>query len=241
MDCSMPALSVLHYLLEFAQTRVHWVGYAIQPSHPLSFPTPPAFSLSQHQGLFQWVSSSHQVAKVLELQLQQSFLQSRIRQVFQSPLFQGELDAGKMNDLTRIYKSSDHESWDMKSKVLNRHTKCLLMLEGRSPRTVSNGGNSSHASLNLAMKSPVKQIPRCSITCLLHREIELNWSKNEERSKKLFLFETLEKEWFVKYRSIFGFTLGRSIWLWLLKLKDIIPGAGCLEVRWAMVIKYLRL
>ena len=143
------------------------------------------------------VSSSHQVAKVLELQLQQSLLQSRIRQVFQSPLFQEELDAGKMNDLTQIYKSSDHESWDMKSKVLNRHTKCLLTLEGRSSRTVSNGGNSSHASLNLATKSPVKQIPRCSITCLLHREIELNWSKNEERSKKLFLFEMLEKEWFV--------------------------------------------
>ena len=55
-------------------THVHWVSDAIQPSHPLSSPSPPAFSLSQHQGLFQWVSSSHQVAKVLELQLQyQSF------------------------------------------------------------------------------------------------------------------------------------------------------------------------
>ena len=59
---------------EFAQTHVHWVSDAIQPFHPLSPPSPPALNLSQHQGLFQWVGSSHQVAKVLELQLQhQSF------------------------------------------------------------------------------------------------------------------------------------------------------------------------
>ena len=59
-----------HKLPELAQTHVHWVGDAIQPSHPLSSPSPPAFNLSQHQGLFQWVSSSHQVAEVLEFQLQ---------------------------------------------------------------------------------------------------------------------------------------------------------------------------
>ena len=57
MDCSTPGFSVLHHLPELAQTHVHRVGDAIQPSHPLSFPSPPAFSLSQHQGLFQWVSS----------------------------------------------------------------------------------------------------------------------------------------------------------------------------------------
>ena len=74
MDCSTPGLPVHCQLREFTQTHVHWVGDAIQPSHPLSSPSPPAFNLSQHQGLFQWVSSSHQVAKVLELQLQhQSF------------------------------------------------------------------------------------------------------------------------------------------------------------------------
>ena len=73
-DCSMPGLPVLHCLPELAQTHVHGVSGAIQPSHSLSPPYPFAFSLSQHQGLFQWVSSSHQVAKVLELQLQhQSF------------------------------------------------------------------------------------------------------------------------------------------------------------------------
>ena len=68
MDCSMPGLPVHHQFLEFIQTQT------IQPSHPLSFPSPPTISLSQHQGLFQWVNSSHEVAKVLEFQLQhQSF------------------------------------------------------------------------------------------------------------------------------------------------------------------------
>ena len=73
MDCSMTGFPVLHYLLEFAQTHVCWIGDAIQPSHPL-LPSSSAFSFPQHQGLFQWVSSSHQVIKLLELQLQhQSF------------------------------------------------------------------------------------------------------------------------------------------------------------------------
>ena len=74
MDCSKPGLPVHHQLPEFTQTHVHWVGDAIQPSHPISSPSPPVLNLSQHQGLFKWVHSSHQVAKVLESQLQhQSF------------------------------------------------------------------------------------------------------------------------------------------------------------------------
>ena len=74
MNCSTPGFPVLHYLPQFTQLHVHWVRDAIQPSHPLSSPSLPAFNLSQHQGLFQWVRSSHQVAKVLEFQLQhQSF------------------------------------------------------------------------------------------------------------------------------------------------------------------------
>ena len=74
MDRSTPGLPIHHQLPELAQTHVHRVGDAIQPSHPLSSPSPPAFNLSQHQGLFQGVSSSQQVAKVLESQLQhQSF------------------------------------------------------------------------------------------------------------------------------------------------------------------------
>ena len=74
MDCSTPGFPGLHRLLELAQTPVHWVGDAIQPSRPLSSPSLLAFSLFQHQGLFQWVSSLHQVARILELQLHhQSF------------------------------------------------------------------------------------------------------------------------------------------------------------------------
>ena len=74
MDCSMPGLPVHHQFPEFTQTHVHWVSDAIQPSHPLSCPSRPAPNPSQHKGLFQWVSSSHQVAKGLEFQLQhQSF------------------------------------------------------------------------------------------------------------------------------------------------------------------------
>ena len=74
MNRSMPGLPVHHQLPEFTQTHVHRVGDAIQSSHPLSSPSPPATNPSQHQGLFQWDNSSHEVAKVLEFQLQhQSF------------------------------------------------------------------------------------------------------------------------------------------------------------------------
>ena len=74
MDCSTPGFPDHHQLLELTQTHFHWVSDAIQPSHPLSSPSPPAFNLSQHQGLFKSVISLHQVAKVLEFQLQhQSF------------------------------------------------------------------------------------------------------------------------------------------------------------------------
>ena len=69
MNCSTPGLPVHHQLPEFTQTHVHQVGDAIQPSHPQSSPSPPAPNPSYHQSLFQWVNSSHEVAKVLEFQL----------------------------------------------------------------------------------------------------------------------------------------------------------------------------
>ena len=73
MNRSTPGLSVHHQFPEFTQTHVHWIGDAIQPSHPLSSPFPPAPNPSPHQSLFQWVNSSHEVAKVLEFQLQRIF------------------------------------------------------------------------------------------------------------------------------------------------------------------------
>ena len=82
MDCSMPGFPVHHQLLELAQTHVYPFSNAIQPSHLLLSPSPPAISLSQRQGLFQWVSSSHRVAKVLELQLQHQSFQWIVRTDF---------------------------------------------------------------------------------------------------------------------------------------------------------------
>ena len=79
MNCSTPGLPVHHQLPEFTQIHVHWVGDAIQPSHPLSAASPPAPNPSQHQSLFQWVNSSHEVAKVLEFQLQPQSFQRKPR------------------------------------------------------------------------------------------------------------------------------------------------------------------
>ena len=87
MNRSTPGLPVHHQLLELAQTHVHWVSDAIQPYHPLSSPSPPAPNPSQHQSLFQWVNSSHEVAKVLEFQLQHNSLQRNPR----ADLFQNGL------------------------------------------------------------------------------------------------------------------------------------------------------
>ena len=82
MDCSTPGFPVHHHHPELAQSHVHWVSNAIHLSHPLSSPSPPALNLSQHQGLFQWISSSHQVVKVLEFQLQHQSFQWILRTDF---------------------------------------------------------------------------------------------------------------------------------------------------------------
>ena len=81
MDCNSPGFPFLHQLLELAQIYVHWVSDAIQPFHPLASPSP-AFSLSQHQGFFQWVSSLHQMAKVLEFGASVSVLPKYIQDWF---------------------------------------------------------------------------------------------------------------------------------------------------------------
>ena len=82
MDCSTPGFPVHHQLPELAQTHVCQVSDAIQPSHPLSSPSPPAFNLSQHQGLFQWVNSLHEVAKVLEFSASAPVLPMNIQDWF---------------------------------------------------------------------------------------------------------------------------------------------------------------
>ena len=82
MDCSTPGFRVHHQLPELTQTHVHWVSDAIHPSHPLSSPSPPALNLSQHQSLFQRVSSSHQVAKLLGVSASASVLSMNIQDWF---------------------------------------------------------------------------------------------------------------------------------------------------------------
>ena len=101
MDCGTPGFPVLHYLPEFAQTHVPWVDDSIQLSHPLSSPSPPAFNLSQHQGLSLWVISSYQVAKVLELQLPASVLPMNIQDWF--PLGLTGLISLQSKGLSRVF------------------------------------------------------------------------------------------------------------------------------------------
>ena len=79
MNCNTPGLPIHHQPLESTQTHVHWVSDTIQPSHPLLSPSPPALNPSQHQGLFKWVNSWHQVAKVSEFQLQHQSFQWTLR------------------------------------------------------------------------------------------------------------------------------------------------------------------
>ena len=103
MDNSTPGFPVLHYLPESAETHMHWVGDNIQPSYPLLTPSPPTLNLSQHQGLFQWVSSSHKVAKVLELQPQPSVFPMNIKDWF--PLGLTGLISLLSKGLSRIFSS----------------------------------------------------------------------------------------------------------------------------------------
>ena len=102
MDCSTPGLPVHHQLRGFTQTHVHWLSDAIQPSHPLSFPSS-AFSLSQYQGLFRWVSSSNQVAKVLEFQLQDQSFQWIFRTDF---LWMDWLDLFAVQGTSKVFNTT---------------------------------------------------------------------------------------------------------------------------------------
>ena len=105
MNRSMPGLPVHNQLPEFTQTYVHWVGDAIQPSHPLSSPSLTAIKISQHQGLFKWVSSSHQVARLLEFQLQHQSFQWTPR-TNQSPLAWTGWISLQSKGLSRVFSNT---------------------------------------------------------------------------------------------------------------------------------------
>ena len=130
MDCGMPGFSVFHCLPEFVQIHVHWVGDTIQPSHPLSTPSLPAFNLSQHQGLFQWVNSSHQVAKVLELQPKPSVLPMNIQGWF--PLGLIALISLKSKGLSRVFYSTTiwkHQFFGTQLSLWSNCHICTWLLE----------------------------------------------------------------------------------------------------------------
>ena len=128
MDCSMPGLPVHHQLLQLAQIHVHRVGDAIQPSHPLLSPSPPAFNLSQHQGVSQWVSSSHQGTTVLELQLQHQSFQSIFRIAF---FRMTVLISLKSKGLSRVFSNTTVQKHQLFSAQLslwsNSHTHTWLL------------------------------------------------------------------------------------------------------------------
>ena len=109
MNLSTPGFLSLRYLLEFAQTYVHWLSDAIQPSHPLPSPSF-AFDLSQHQGLFQWVGSSHQVARISKLQLHRQSFQWIFRVDFHQDWLVGSLQS---KGLSRV--SSSNQNWKASS------------------------------------------------------------------------------------------------------------------------------
>ena len=127
MDCSTPCLSVPHHLPEFAQVHVHWISDAIQPSHPLPPSSPFAFNLSQHQGLFQWVCCSNQVAKVLVIR----------------PLFCSTIH-DKMSSLVGYHVKWDSKSVDQsfhkvpdsgaslwaRNQIKSHQEKCVFLWEG---------------------------------------------------------------------------------------------------------------
>ena len=126
MDCSKPGFLVHHQLLELTQTHVHGGSDAIQPSHPLSSPSPPAFNLSQHQGIFQWVSSLNQVAKVLEFQLQHQF--SSVQLLSRVQLFVTSWTAAHQASLSITNSQSLCKLMSIESVIPSNHSHALSPL-----------------------------------------------------------------------------------------------------------------
>ena len=129
MYYSTPGLPVLHHLLELAQNHVHWVGDAIQPSHSLSSPSSPAFNLFQHQDLFQWVGSWHQVTKVLGSSASASVLPMNVQAWF--PLELTGLISLQSKGLSRVFSSTTvqkHKFCAQSSLWSNFHI-CTWLLE----------------------------------------------------------------------------------------------------------------
>ena len=130
MEYSMPNFPVHHQLPELAHTHVHWVGDVIQPSHPLSSPFSTVFNLSQHQGLFQWVSSSHQVAKVIGVSASASVLPVNIQDWF--PLGWTCWISLQSKGLSRVFSNTTvqkHQFFSAQPSLWSNSHICTWLLE----------------------------------------------------------------------------------------------------------------
>ena len=162
------------YLPELAQTHVHWVDDAIQPSHPLSSPSPSAFSLSQHQGLFQWVSSSHQVAKVLELQLQ---LQLQGLKFISVTCFQvrGSLPPGSL---------CRHQVCNSEIALRERLSFNLIWFNQYLPKV-------SRVNAVNIVDSTKKSTESERVSFLAFNSLQYNWSQKIETAQKIISFSRM--------------------------------------------------
>ena len=199
MNRSIPGLTVHHKPLEFTQTHAHRVGDAIQPSHLLLSPSPPAPNPSQHQGLFQWVNSSHEVTKVLEFQLQHQSFQSTPR----TYLLQDGLVGSPCSPRDSQESSQHHSS---KASIFRRSAfftvqlSHLYMTTGKiialTRRTFV--GKVMSLLFNIVQETGIKTIPmekKCKKTKWLSEALQIAVKRREAKSKG-------EKERFQAFRSV---------------------------------------
>ena len=183
MDCSRPGFPVLHHLPELVQIHVHWDSDAIQPSHPLPFPSLSAFNLSQHEGLFQWVASLHQMAKV-ELQLQHQSFQWIVRVDFLSAWLVYLLAArGTLKSLLQHHNLRTSILWHSAFFIVHLSHPYIVNLQGCVRFQVS----SKNVKLTFNVKNwGIKQKFLC--------KQPLEWKGNQIKTCKM-----TEKCWYYNY------------------------------------------
>ena len=187
LDCSTPGFPVHHQLPELAQTHVHWVSDAIQPSHSLLSPSPPAFNLSQHQCLFQWVSSLHQVAKLLGASASASVLPMNIQDWF--PLGRTGWISLQSKGLSRVFSNTSvqkHQFFGTQLSLLSKPVSLTSpALAGRffttsviweTPVNAKTSGVKSEILQCLNLFSHLSKL-KSNFPINLESTISINWSK----------------------------------------------------------------
>ena len=235
MDHSTPGLPVHHHLPESTQTRVHRVSDAIQPSHPLSSPPPFALNLSQHQGLFQWVSSSHQVARLLEFQLQHQSFQWTPRtdllydglvgsscsprdsqESSPTPQFKS-ISSSVLSFLYSQTLTSIHNYWKIHSLTDGPMSRMLAWLW---PKSFKQGFSSMWTRNSQCTSWTYKRQRKQRLNC----QHLLDHGKAKEFHKNIYF-------WFIDYPKAFGCVDHNKLWK-LLKLMAIWDNLTCLLRNW---------